>query len=83
MPDNYIEVHSRERMHLLRETLSTLEARLDPDGFVRVSRSCIVNLRQVRELQPHSSGDFVVVLADDSEVQGSRRYRGAIEALFG
>ena len=80
---NYIEVHARERMHLMRETLSGLEARLDPDGFVRVSRSCIVNARHIRELQPQFSGDFVVVLADDSEVQGSRRYREGIEALFG
>lgn len=79
---NYIEVHTREHMHLLRETLSGLEARLDPDGFVRVSRSCIVNARQIRELQPHFSGDFVVVLADDTDVQGSRRYRDVVEPLF-
>jgi two-component system LytT family response regulator len=79
---NYIEVHTRERMHLLRETLSGLEARLDPDGFVRVSRSCIVNARHIRELQPHVSGDFVVVLADDSDVPGSRRYRDVVEPLF-
>lgn len=80
---NYIEVHTRERTHLLRETLTGLEARLDPNDFVRVSRSCIVNARHIREWQPQFSGDFVVVLADDSEVQGSRRYRDGIEALFG
>lgn len=80
---NYIEVHTRERMHLLRETLTGLASRLDPDNFVRVSRSCIVNARHIRELQPQSGGDFVVVLADDSEVQGSRRYRDGMEALFG
>jgi two-component system LytT family response regulator len=79
---NYIEVHTRERMHLMRETLSSLEARLDPDGFVRVSRSCIVNARHIRELQPQPGGDFLVVTADDAEVQGSRRYRELIEALF-
>lgn len=79
---NYIEVHTRERMHLMRETLSSLKARLDPDGFVRVSRSCIVNARHIRELQPHASGDFVVVTADEAEIQGSRRYRDQIEALF-
>lgn len=80
---NYIEVHTRERMHLLRDTLTGLASRLDPDGFVRVSRSCIVNASHIRELQPQSGGDFVVVLADDSEVQGSRRYRDGIAALFG
>lgn len=79
---NYIEVHTQEKMHMLRDTLTGLEARLDPDGFVRVSRSCIVNARQIRELQPQFSGDFIVVLSDDSEVQGSRRYRGRIESLF-
>lgn len=79
---NYIEVHTRQQMHLLRQTLTSLEARLDPDGFVRVSRSCIVNARHIRELHPQFSGDFAVVLADDSEVQGSRRYRDVIEALF-
>lgn len=79
---NYIEVHTRDRMHLMRETLSSLEARLDPESFMRVSRSCIVNARHIRELQPHSSGDFVLMLADDSEVQASRRYRDVVEALF-
>ncbi len=80
---NYIEVHTGERMHLLRETLTGLEARLEPDSFVRVSRSCIVNVRHIRELHPQFSGDFVVVLADDSEVQGSRRYRSGLGELFG
>ena len=80
---NYVEVYTGGRMHLLRDTLTSLEARLDPEGFVRVSRSCIVNARHIRELQPQFSGDFVLVLADDSEVQGSRRYREGIEALFG
>lgn len=80
---NYIQVHTREHMHLLRETLTGLEARLDPDYFVRVSRSCIVSARHIRELQPQFSGDFVIVLADDTEVQGSRRYRDGIDALFG
>lgn len=79
---NYIEVHMGEKMHLLRETLTSLEARLDPTSFVRVSRSCIVNIRHIRELHPQFSGDFIVVLTDDSEIQGSRRYRDGIEALF-
>jgi two-component system LytT family response regulator len=80
---NYIEVHSGGRTHLLRETLTGLEARLEPDAFVRVSRSCLVNARQIRELVPLVSGDFVVVLSDGSEVQGSRRFRDGIDALFG
>jgi two-component system LytT family response regulator len=78
---NYVEVHTAARHHLLRETLTSLEARLDPARFVRVSRSSIVNSSRVRELQPMFNGDFVVVLRDGTKVAGSRRYRAAFERL--
>ena len=61
--------------------MASLEARLDPARFVRVSRSSIVNADRVRELQPMFNGDFIVVLRDGTKVAGSRRYRGALERL--
>jgi two-component system LytT family response regulator len=78
---NYVEVHSGARHHLVRETMASLEARLDPARFVRVSRSSIVNADRVRELQPMFNGDFVVVLRDGTKVAGSRRYRTAFDTL--
>lgn len=78
---NYVEVHSGARYHLVRETMASLEARLDPARFVRVSRSSIVNADRVRELQPMFNGDFVVVLRDGTKVAGSRRYRAAFDML--
>lgn len=78
---NYVEVHSGARHHLVRETMASLEARLDPARFVRVSRSSIVNADRVRELQPMFNGDFVVVLRDGTKVAGSRRYRAAFDML--
>jgi two-component system, LytTR family, response regulator len=78
---NYVEVHSGARQHLVRETMASLEARLDPARFVRVSRSSIVNATLVRELQPMFNGDFVVVLRDGTKVAGSRRYRAAFDML--
>lgn len=78
---NYVEVHSGARHHLVRETMASLEARLDPARFVRVSRSSIVNATRVRELQPMFNGDFVVVLRDGTKVAGSRRYRAAFDML--
>lgn len=78
---NYVEVHSGPRHHLVRETMASLEARLDPTRFVRVSRSSIVNAARARELQPMFNGDFVVVLRDGTKVAGSRRYRAAFEML--
>lgn len=78
---NYVEVHSGVRRHLVRETMTSLEARLDPARFVRVSRSSIVNAERVSELQPMFNGDFVVVLRDGTKVPGSRRYRAAFDML--
>jgi two-component system, LytTR family, response regulator len=78
---NYVEVHSGSRHHLVRETMASLEARLDPARFVRVSRSSIVNADRVRELQPMFNGDFVVLLRDGMKVAGSRRYRAAFDML--
>jgi two-component system LytT family response regulator len=80
---NYVQIHQGRKAHLLRETMSRLEARLDPERFARVSRAAIVNIDRVRELQPMFNGDFVVVLKDGAEVTGSRRYRDALLSLLG
>jgi len=81
---NYVELHVGRRSHLLRETLRTLEERLDPTRFVRVHRSAIVNIDRVREIHPFAKNDFVVVLegqAGEVRVRMSRRYRDNLERL--
>ena len=68
--DYYAAVHARGRRHLLRESLASLEARLDREQFVRVHRSALVNLEQVREI-----GEHAVVLRDGRRLPLSRRRR--------
>jgi len=70
-----VELHSGKQSYLLRDTLDALNERLDPQRFVRVHRSTIVNLDRVQELQPWSHGDFIVVLKDGTKLRMSRRYR--------
>jgi hypothetical protein len=72
---NYVRLHVGDRTHVLRTTLSALEQRLDSERFRRVSRSALVNLDRVRELQPWFHGDAVVILASGARVVLSRRYR--------
>lgn len=79
---NYAEICIGAKRHLLRETLASLEGRLDPAGFARISRAAIVNIERVRELQPLFSGDFLVLLKDGSQVAGSRRYRETLDRLL-
>ena len=71
---NYVELHVGAQTYMIRETLNSLEARLDPDSFARVHRSVIVNLDRIKELQPWSHNDYLVILKDGTEIRMSRRY---------
>lgn len=73
--DNYVRVHAGKESHLIRETLQSLEKRLDPGKFLRIHRSFVVNLDRIRELQPIFHGDYAVKLADGTELTLSRNYR--------
>lgn len=79
----YVEIHAGKNSWLHRVSLSELEARLDPQLFLRIHRSTIVNLRHIKELQPHSHGDFLVVLQDGQQLKLSRNYRAKVEASLG
>lgn len=72
--DYYAAVHARGRRHLVRESLASLQRRLDPAQFVRVHRSAIVNLAQVRGIRS-VDGEAFVLLRDDRAVPLSRRRR--------
>ncbi|MGH8312940.1 MAG: LytTR family DNA-binding domain-containing protein, partial [Gammaproteobacteria bacterium] len=79
---NYVTIHSRGASYPLRESLASLEKRLDPKRFARVHRGHIVNLDCIREIQPWDSGDYRILLKDGSCVNFSRRYRGRLSQLF-
>src|SRR5207245_204853 len=80
---NYVELHAGQQSFLLRETLSTLEGRLDPRQFARVHRTNIVNIDRIQELQPWSHGDFTVLLKDGTQLRMSRRYRANLAGIWG
>lgn len=73
--DNYVRIHAGREAHLIRETLQSLEGRLNPEKFLRIHRSTLVNLDRIRELQPIFHGDYLVKLNDGTELTLSRSYR--------
>jgi two-component system LytT family response regulator len=79
---NYVQLHVGRETHLLRETINTLAARLDPDKFLRIHRSTIVNLERIREMQPWFHGCYVVILSDGTELRSSRSFRDSINRLM-
>ena len=80
--DYYVRVHIGPKSHLVRESLASLEDRLDPRKFVRIHRSTIVNLDRVLELQPWFQGAYVVILTDGTKLKLSRARRPRVEALL-
>lgn len=80
---NYVNVHTAQKSHLLRESISGLEAQLDPKKFIRIHRSTIVNLRRIKELQPWSHGEYHVILNDGTELTLSRNYRDNLQSVLG
>ncbi len=75
---NYARLHVGGEQHLLRVTLSELAARLDPRRFARIHRFTIVNLDRIREVQPSTSGDQIVILHNGQRLRMSRSHRSAL-----
>jgi two-component system, LytTR family, response regulator len=72
---NYLRLAVGERFLLLRSTLGTIGAQLDPASFVRISRSVIVNLQHVESVRCHANGQYELLIGGGARLRSSRRYR--------
>jgi two-component system LytT family response regulator len=79
---DYACLHCRGKKHLIRQTMNILERRLDPDRFMRIHRSTIVNIDRVKELQTLSHGDCTLLLEDGTRLTMSRTYRERFDRIF-
>jgi two-component system, LytTR family, response regulator len=75
---NYVEVHARGKVHLVRDTLTTFIAQLDPSEFLRVHRSHVVRINFIVEMRPLFHGDYELVLQDGQTLSLSRRYKALL-----
>jgi two-component system LytT family response regulator len=76
--ENYVRICTEGESYLLREPIGRLEEKLDPQLFLRVHRSSIVNLQFVKEVRTESSGESVVILMNGQRLSMSRSYRSRI-----
>ncbi|HEX8255404.1 MAG TPA: LytTR family transcriptional regulator DNA-binding domain-containing protein [Thermoanaerobaculia bacterium] len=75
---NYVRLHTGDASHLLRDRLSAIETKLDPELFVRVHRSTIVNVNRIREMRPLVNGDQLLVLTSGRRLTVSRTFRARL-----
>lgn len=78
---NYVVIHCGAEKHLYRETLKCLSTQLDPETFIRIHRSKIVNMERIQEIQPWSHGDHLLILEDGTELVMSRNYKDGLEKV--
>ncbi|HEY6251011.1 MAG TPA: LytTR family DNA-binding domain-containing protein [Candidatus Angelobacter sp.] len=78
---NYLRFNLQGESHMVRDTLTSLEASLDPDQFVRIHRSTIVNRHYIKELIPSDSGEYTVITDNGKKLTLSRSYRDRFERL--
>jgi two-component system, LytTR family, response regulator len=81
--DNYVSIHIGPETHLHRETMSSLETKLPPARFLRISRSAIVHIERIKEMQPMFHGDYIVILKNGTRLSLSRNYRDKLNHLLG
>jgi len=81
--DKYVHLHTSKVRPMVRQTLSAMEAQLDPEKFRRVHRSAIVNVERIAELQPLFSGEYSILLQDGTELTLSRNYKDKLFELLG
>jgi two-component system LytT family response regulator len=81
--DDYVSLHSQGKSYLKEQTISSLEAALDPQRFVRIHRSVIVNLERVAKIEPYAKDSRVAVLSDGSQLPVSRTGYERLRSLLG
>lgn len=79
----FVHLHVGRTVHALRESMAELEQELDSARFLRISRSAIVNLERIQEVQPWFQGDYVLILTDGTRLTSTRGYRENMRRLLG
>lgn len=81
--DYYVTIHTSDKKYLLRETMNNLELKLDPSKFIRISRSCIININSVKLIEHMTKKDYILVtLCGNSFKMSVSRYK-QIKNKFG
>ncbi len=79
---DFVKVHTVDKTQLVRETLQSIEQRLDSERFLRIHRSFIVNIAHVRRVESALYGDYAVFMSNDTKLRLSRSYRAQLDTLL-
>jgi two-component system, LytTR family, response regulator len=79
---DYVVMHKQQSTHLINDSMNNLETKLDPQQFVRIHRSTIVNVRYIDSLQPYFNGEFHITVKNGAKLKLSRNYKDKIKTIL-
>ncbi|WP_299456405.1 LytTR family DNA-binding domain-containing protein [uncultured Microscilla sp.] len=79
---DYIEVHHAGNKSLVNTTLQETAARLNPEDFIRIHRSYILPVKQIKEIVPHFNGEYFFVMKNGQKYKSGRTYKSQVQRLF-
>jgi two-component system LytT family response regulator len=79
---NYVRVQTGDTVHLIRDTMHGVEAKLDPEEFVRIHRSAIVAIDRIQSIEARESGEYLLTLRGGGKLVSSRGYSDRVRALL-
>ncbi|HZV70476.1 MAG TPA: LytTR family DNA-binding domain-containing protein [Saprospiraceae bacterium] len=79
---DYIKIHVRDKFFLKNISLNDTEARLNPQQFIRIHRSSIVNISFIKEMKPYTNGEYMIYLTNGEKLKLSRTYKDKISGII-
>lgn len=79
---SYVKFHTKNKTHLVRDTLTNLETKLNPETFLRIHRSTIVNIERIKEMHPYTRGEYVLILKDGTKLKMSRGQKEKLHQIL-
>jgi two-component system, LytTR family, response regulator len=80
--DNYVKVHTSDKSYILRETMNELEEKLNPKEFFRIHRSTIINVFNIKSLEPYFKGDYTIILNNGKRLKLTRNRKNQFKEIF-
>jgi two-component system, LytTR family, response regulator len=79
---DYVGIHKQKTTHLINDSMNNIESKLDPQQFIRIHRSTIINVRYIDNLEPYFNGEFHITMKNGEKLKLSRNYRNKIKSIL-
>lgn len=79
---NYLTIHTNNSKNLYRDTITNISEKLNPEVFVRIHRSFIVKIENIKEMQSHFNSEYIIILKDNTKLKSGRSYKAEVEKLL-